>query len=108
MDIVYPNCCEEGKYISLQYKLFYTMDEKYFLKTKPEWYLYFHEAYNNPERGQIDFCPFCGTKVPELELRLFYPEPIFSTKDGFNCLSCNGPMKDCECFPPEIMWKLKE
>lgn len=76
---------------------------------KPEWLI---DAMTNNDDFASEarvialFCPFCGTKVPNIILN---PDAdkhlIHESTDGDYCDTCNKRNGECNCTPPEFRWK---
>jgi hypothetical protein len=59
---------------------------------------------------QIEFCPFCGTKLPDVERipEAELPGPIHEpVADGDYCGTCDERSRSCRCFHPACAWKTK-
>ena len=55
----------------------------------------------------IDFCPFCGQKLPPIRMKDPLPEPVMTMDDGgYYCSTCHERLHCCECRPPEEMWEV--
>lgn len=54
------------------------------------------------------FCPYCGTKLPEIEINPKPPKPLAVITDGgYYCATCEERLMSCECFAPEFAWRIK-
>jgi hypothetical protein len=56
---------------------------------------------------EINFCPFCGKKTPEIELNTKIKK-VFDTDSGDYCDTCKERSMCCKCKPAEFRWKVKE
>jgi len=56
---------------------------------------------------QMSRCPFCGTRLPEVELKsLRMPQKICVITDGgYYCDTCNKRLDSCRCYPSEAKYK---
>ena len=92
-----PTCCDEINAVrewdsdgpSVRLRLFRGSYEE---PHQPRWAL----------RGSgmdVSFCPFCGTKLPEVERMENPPQPIWDG-DDYYCGTCNERNMCCECNPP--------
>jgi hypothetical protein len=53
---------------------------------------------------EIQHCPFCGQKLPELRI-VDAPGPVMTVTDGgYYCATCHERLNECECYPPEACW----
>lgn len=114
-------CCERGaKYIGLRHDsdLFYDgeyPDEDSFMakmrSTPPSWRLYVKSyvlRWNTSREAseEVAFCPFCGSKVPEVQLRADPPAKICVITDGgYYCGTCEERLMCCRCDMPERLWE---
>jgi hypothetical protein len=54
----------------------------------------------------VSSCPFCGTKVPDIELNpKAKRKKIYNTDSGDYCETCKERSMCCACIPPEYRWK---
>ncbi len=57
---------------------------------------------------EVYFCPFCGTKLPEVELLDHPPHPIWTSEmDGDYCGTCSERSMCCKCNPPSTAYRIK-
>lgn len=58
----------------------------------------------------IDYCPFCGKKLPEVELMPDPPSPIWNGDDDDDdyCGVCKQRNRGCTCLPPEAAYRVKQ
>lgn len=54
----------------------------------------------------IQFCPYCGTKAPEMVKKTVLPEPI-QVVDGGYCATCKERLMACLCWPLEAGYEPK-
>ena len=56
---------------------------------------------------KINFCPFCGTKLPTLvrNTKIKDATKFLYSEDGDYCASCKG-LGNCKCRMPEDLWKI--
>jgi hypothetical protein len=55
---------------------------------------------------QANFCPFCGTKVPEIVRRKNSPSKVISISDGgYYCDTCEKRLDSCTCERIEFLWE---
>ena len=64
---------------------------------------------NHPQvMAKIDFCPFCGTKVPEM-VEVPGRDKICSFSDGgYYCDTCGDRLISCTCQVPSTQYRIKE
>jgi len=80
---------------------------------KPEWRMSFsyHIALLWRDQGvsaRALFCPFCGTRLPEVRRKADPPQPLCVIEDGgYRCSTC-GEARDCICYPPEAAYEIVE
>jgi hypothetical protein len=55
---------------------------------------------------EVDFCPFCGTKLPEVEKMENPPQPLWIGDDDY-CGTCDERNRECECNPPWAAYRIK-
>lgn len=113
-------CCARGaKFVGFRHDsdMFYAEYadlESYMAKarsTPPAWGLYLKPYvlrwdHASEERVHVAFCPFCGTKVPEVRLRADPPVKICAVLDsGYYCATCEERLQGCRCDLPERLWE---
>jgi hypothetical protein len=107
--VITTNCCEG----SLNYKvvkLQFSFEDSWDLPStkKPKWLSFGfrdlsfgkHESY-----VEVNFCPFCGEKVPEIEINEKALKYMINDGDGDYCGTCGEREMCCECLPPYFRWK---
>ena len=55
---------------------------------------------------EVFFCPFCGTKLPEVEKMENPPQPLWGGDDDY-CGTCDQRNGECECNPPWTAYRIK-
>ncbi len=55
---------------------------------------------------EIQFCPHCGTKLPEVERMENPPQPLWDGDDDY-CGTCDERNRCCECNPPSAGYRIK-
>ena len=58
----------------------------------------------------VKYCPYCGTKMPEVKLKDNFTEPVITDGNG-HCMTCNeryGKYGSCDCWPQEILFEVVE
>lgn len=114
-------CCKQGsKCVVLHHEsaLFHDHDyqspEDFLQKmrvTPPLWTMHVQTFVQRHERSTSDsariaFCPFCGTKVPGVQLRSDPPKKICVVIDGgYYCATCEERLDACDCALPERLWE---
>lgn len=53
----------------------------------------------------IDFCGFCGTKLPGFRKKSTLPAHLSTPLDSGYCASCNERTRVCICSYPESVWE---
>ncbi len=67
--------------------------------SKPEWIM---------AGESINFCPWCGKKLPELIKSETPPEPLCRVTDGgYYCDTCGERLHGCQCHPPWAAYEVK-
>lgn len=62
-----------------------------------------------PQNIEMDKCPFCSTKLPEVELKTRMPKNIMTITDGgYYCDTCKDRLNCCDCYPSEAKYKVKK
>jgi hypothetical protein len=57
---------------------------------------------------KMNFCPYCGTTLPEVE-PIEPPEPYCRITDGgYYCDTCRQRLPCCYCNPPVTAWRTRE
>lgn len=73
---------------------------------KPKWYIIGDDFYRGKhwdKKIEIDKCPFCGEKLPDVILN---DEKLSITEgDEEYCDTCGERHMCCDCYPPEYRWK---
>lgn len=114
---VHPTCCENAKWLQLAYINPSMIKKLYYVDNKPNWtiILPIFQNVNNvflAVEGEfvIEFCPFCGTKLPDVRLKDIHewPQYVMTVIDGgYYCDTCKQRLNECQCSHPEEMWELK-
>lgn len=108
-------CCPESnkhKVVRLMFDFDYETFESYG-DLKPVWKSFGFDTFKNDRSGykhekhvNVNNCPFCGAKTPEIELN---QEAIDNHKihngDLDYCAICDERNMCCRCLPPEFRWK---
>lgn len=56
----------------------------------------------------IKHCPFCGTKLPKVEVDTDPPQPLCVVTDGgYYCDTCKERLNACECNHPAAAYRIK-
>lgn len=70
-------------------------------------------VYHSRDRGYeeskspVKFCPYCGTKMPEIRLKDSPPVPIREITDGgYYCDTCEERLIGCGCWPTEAKFEV--
>ncbi len=103
-----PQCCDEAeKTKSIFLDFVDKKDDVLHNKCKPVWSSFgINEKYNCLTTFQVYYCPFCGQKVPEIELNdKIGKSKIYNSDTGDYCKTCGERSMSCECLPPEFRWK---
>lgn len=62
----------------------------------------------NAIKPAVQFCPYCGTKLPEMQRKAAPPQPLQRfDHDGDYCLTCDEQATRCQCFPMEAAFEPK-
>jgi hypothetical protein len=109
--VITTNCCDESKKHKVV-KLQFNFEDSYSIDLpstkKPKWLSFGfrdfswgkHESYI-----EVNFCPFCGEKVPEIEINEKALKYMINDGDGNYCVTCGEREMCCECLPPYFRWK---
>jgi len=55
----------------------------------------------------VEFCPHCGTKLPEVRLKTPAPKDVCIVSDGgYNCDTCKQRLRQCKCKSPEFLYEI--
>jgi len=100
-ELPHPTCCTRGgRYI---FCVLQNSDEP------PRWEHKFRSTFDPKQSGdeflEIEFCPFCGTKLPELRKKAEPPPHVFDLEDEYQCSGCGGRHL-CICSYPESAWEI--
>lgn len=116
MSIATPTCCEYAKaFITLYYGYCTATYEsmEWALNNKPHWFIRgakltearFYSS-DLPD-AKIEYCPKCGTKLPEIRIKAHRPKNVMSVTDGgYYCDTCKKRLMECKCHRPEEMWEV--
>jgi hypothetical protein len=64
-------------------------------------------AENFSEIVEVDFCPHCGTPVPEIEPRVTDKKISRYSDGGYYCDTCKERLSSCSCLPTIFCWQIK-
>lgn len=117
--LVTPKCCaaiQESKAVRL-YHDDYELVEDGDKLSPPKWMI---EGLQKDSRGHYDrsfrtvceafFCPFCGTKLPEVQKKAEPPKDkvCVITDGGYYCDTCSKRGNECDCLPQVALWEPKQ
>ncbi len=116
---VTPQCCEQSTKHRVPYLEFPWEESErrrgYLKDRKPVWCVKgidsFSRTHGLPTHYyessmEVNFCPYCGTPVPEIELNpLAKDDEIYNTDSGDYCESCGERSMCCDCIPAPFRWK---
>lgn len=120
MNIIAPKCCKYAKwFITLRYEDYWVKDKDYFIDNKPHWNVrgskYDENTFRElikivfPKDYKISYCPLCGKKLPDIQMKKELPEKVLTVVDaGYYCDTCSERLIACTCSRPEEMWELKK
>ena len=111
-----PECCKSVQdFVAVLLRFPWDSEEDY--AGPPEWTLRLSHletapGYSRSHAHSADdkpsFCPYCGTKLPEIEKNPKPPKPLAAITDGgYYCDTCEERLMSCECFAPEFAWRIK-
>jgi hypothetical protein len=106
-----PTCCtrinEESKYdldrgppVQLRTTRYNPETGDYYSLVDPHWVM-------SKTGDEVAFCPFCGTKLPEVEKMEDPPQPLWDGDDDY-CRTCGERNMCCECNPPWTAYRIKK
>ena len=108
-EYITPNCCQKAtttKAVRLGLYPIENDDQRTWKDAIPKWYIIGDElkwGKHWQRKVEIDKCPFCDQKLPEVELR---NEDIkIADGDEEYCDTCGERHMCCDCYPPEYRWK---
>jgi len=121
--IVLPGCCERSikarmPFLYLNYGTHLVEeDEENIENAKPEWRCVNlgHEWIMGLDGGDLsyydldlamNFCPFCGSKLPEI-VRVDRPELQVGKHGDYYCGTCDKRNRECECYPETVLFDAK-
>ena len=117
--LITTGCCDKSnlhKVVTLSFNSQYDIidnsdeDNHLYSKNKPVWkskgFVNFREHILEGYI-EVEYCPFCGTKVPEIEINedVVKNHKIHESEDLNYCDTCGERNMCCECLPPEFRWK---
>lgn len=109
-DRISPSCCEQAKSgaIILEFRSedIYEAGLEGQEGKRPRWVVRcWNDEYHCRDVKDAQFCPFCGKKLPEIELSPNPPAPICKVTDGgYYCDTCHERLNCCQCLPPQFAW----
>lgn len=56
----------------------------------------------------VEFCPFCGKRMPEVKLKDVPPEESVYSGDDHYCDTCDERNSNCVCLPMEALFEVVE
>lgn len=72
---------------------------------KPTWCAYFYDsAIALHQTVTVDNCPFCGKKLPEIDLVKRRGKVSVIIDGGYYCDTCKERLCNCKCLPMEFFW----
>lgn len=105
-----PTCCQDVEQFPVVQLAFHSQDLDVLVdpdrisRLDPVW-VAVHKAWPFGGRVRVFFCPFCGTKLPEVRLKATPPSPL--CKPGMDyCGTCNERMMNCLCYPIEAAYEV--
>ena len=111
IEYITPICCDKAKTTQTVRLGLYPDTVKYgkWKKIKPKWYIegeiLLNHVWRCPTKVEILNCPFCNTILPDLEKSNLKK---ITEGDEEYCRTCDQRNMNCECYPPEFRWKVKE
>jgi len=58
--------------------------------------------------GFIAHCPWCGTKLPQMQLKPKFPSRVCTVTDGgYRCDTCRERLISCSCASPAENFEIK-
>lgn len=108
--LVVPNCCSLAQTSRAVFLRINSNDYYYSERNSadpidpPKW-----KMMTLDERSiEVQHCPFCGTKMPEIQ-PVTPPGPVcVCTDGGYYCDTCKNRLHACCCYPPEAAWGIKQ
>lgn len=113
LSYITPNCCKEAKSNAVILRGNEWKSDEDVISIAPKWIVKIFEdekcGYRLLETTvEAKFCPFCGKKLPDLELNYSIDlSKIYKFDDNY-CANCNKRNSDCSCLQPEFKWKIVE
>ena len=105
-------CCSLGKSIRARLGSFYHNADyaKDYYERKPNWTVdIWVPEENRNVIAKINFCPFCGKKVPDFKANENCPDKVMIVTDGgLTCDTCKNIVMECTCAPSECLWVIDE
>lgn len=126
---IVPNCCKEMKthpVITLGHNFAPSFEDdntpevvNQALRDKPVWLVRFDNKirnYTDPHREiscgslyrEAICCPYCGSKMPDLEPNPKPPKKIVTTNCNGYCATCHERHMCCECWDSVFLWRIKK
>jgi len=106
-----PGCCDKSEIHKTPYLSLFCdrLDSGLLSDSKPKWCVKSIDLVYDREfesHVEVNFCPFCGSKTPDIELNKDISDEIYDTDSGDYCNTCDERSMCCECLPPEFRWKV--
>jgi hypothetical protein len=103
-------CCEEVQENSTVFLGYENLDEcNVSKKDIPVWMVRgWHTPFRCVSWARVNFCPHCGTPVPEIEPSKKRKRIQKVTDGGYYCDTCKKRLMECDCLPASHAWKIKE
>jgi hypothetical protein len=102
---VTPRCCKEVQ----EHKTVFLSVFELMAKCDPTWKgRSFNSFFQCVGSIKVDFCPHCGTHVPEVEESNSLEKICVMDESQDYCDTCSERLGCCECLPEEFKWKPKQ
>jgi hypothetical protein len=105
-----PKCCLEIQNFCTVYASVDIYDTKDSSKEDACWKIQYDFEHSLIKKSppSPQYCPWCGTKLPELVRKKNPPTPICVVNDGgYYCSVCKERLIACDCLSPEAAWECK-
>ncbi len=107
-EVPHPQCCDTAKKYLFAYQGLDWNTESVRNDEKPSWRSSFSSSYlEAPSTSDfllLTFCPFCGTRLPDMQRRK-NPPPVIQAYTNFDCCATCKESIYCFCSYPEAAWE---
>jgi hypothetical protein len=104
-EFVTPVCCKEVQ----EHKTVFLSVFELMERCEPVWKIRsFNSHFQCTGTVKAEFCPHCGTNVPEVEKSKTSKKICVMDDMQDYCETCSERLRVCSCLPEEFEWKPKQ